>query len=248
MAQDRIPMQITVSTFNSGGWLCNPLSEGLKGFIPNSQVLDPPQNKSQLIGKNLEVIVTEVDPASKRLVLSEQEAWKDKYLKTGDLVNGKIDREHYRGLLVSLGHGILGLLDRTSNNLEGLEVGENVDVRIESKEGSRISLAFGNQHTAKSEQILADNPLIIGGKLFMSKRLLPSVEWLPDSELAVLSCLDQHRGETVPYRLLLHKSKISNGSIEDLRGIVHQLRCYNPLGDMITTERGVGYRLEVPKG
>lgn len=36
--------------------------------------------------------------------------------------------------------------------------------------------------------------------------------------------------------------------METLRGIVHQLRRYSPLGDMIKTERDVGYRLEVPKG
>lgn len=82
------------------------------------------------------MIVIEVDRASERLVLSEKEAWKDKYLKIGDLVNGKIDRESHRGLLVDLDYGVLGFLDRLSNNLQGLEIGESVNVQIEAKEGN----------------------------------------------------------------------------------------------------------------
>lgn len=250
MAQNRTPIQITVSTFNAGGWLCYPFSQGPRGFIPNSQVLDPPASRSQLIGEALEVIVTEVDPSSRKLVLSEKDAWKDKHLKIGTSVNGKISRNHDNGLLVDLGHGILGLLDKSSNDLDGFKLGDNVLVWIVDKQGnSRISLALNNQPTVteQPEQALADCCLSVEGTLFFrkSKELLSSAEELSDSEFVVLRCLFQHPGETVSYNLL--QELIPNSDIETIRGIVHQLRRHSSLEKRIKNERGSGYCLEVSK-
>ncbi|KKZ11258.1 MAG: hypothetical protein TH68_09080 [Candidatus Synechococcus spongiarum 142] len=242
-------MEIKISSVNAGGYLCYPFPQGPRGFLPKSQVLDAPEEQSQLIGKPLEVIVTEVDRPNQKLVLSEKEAWKDRHLKVGDLVRGRIDREHHRGLLVNFGHDIRGLLDRTSNDLEGLQLGEDVNVRIENREGNRIALALDSQPTAKhDQQAFADGCVSIGDKHFVSQRLLPSFEWLSDSELAVLRCLDQHRGEAVSYSRLLDELGVSDGGLEGLRAIVCQLRRHSPLGDWIKTERGSGYRLEVPNG
>ena len=250
MARQRTPIQITVSTFNTGGWLCYPFSQGPRGFIPNSQVLDPPESKSQLIGEALEVIVTEVDPSNRKLVLSEKEAWKDKHLKIGSPVNGKVSRNHDNGLLVDLGHGILGLLDKSSNDLDDLELRDNILVYIADKEeNGRISLALNNQPTVteQPEQALADCCLSVEGKLFFrkSKEFLSSAEELSDSEFVVLRCLFQHHGETVSYNLL--QELIPNGDIETIRGIVHQLRRHSSLEKRIKNERGFGYCLEVSK-
>lgn len=86
--------------------MCEPFPQGLPGFIPKSQLLDPPssENKSQLIGKTPEVIVKGVDSASGKLVvLSEKEARKDKYvasLKVRSLAKGKVSGVQSYGFLL----------------------------------------------------------------------------------------------------------------------------------------------------
>lgn len=246
-------MKITVSAINSGGLLCEPFPQGPKGFIPNSHVLDLPESKSKLIGETLEVIPTEVNPASKRLILSEKEAHKERHfasLKVKSLVNGQISHVQPYGFFIDLGHGVSGLLHRSSlssNSIDsdGLEVGKTIDVRIEKKEGDRIALTLDNQPTANPEQALADNCLIFEDRLFFNRKSL-SAEELSDSEFAVLRCLSQRCGETVPYNFL--QELTSNDNIAAIQTIVHQLRHHSPLRERIKTEHGVGYRLEVPKG
>lgn len=256
MAQSRTSMEIRVSATNPGGLLCEPFPEvpqGPKGFIPNSHVLDLPESKSKLIGETLEVTPIEVNPASKRLILSEKEAHKVKHLaslKVKSLVNGQISHVQPYGFFIDLGHGVSGLLHKSSlpsNSADSdcLEVGKTIDVQIERKEGDRIALTLDNQPTANPEQALADSCLIFEGQLFFNRKFL-SAEELSDSEFAVLRCLSQRCGETVPYNFL--QELTSNDNIAAIQAIVHQLRHHSLLRERIKTEHGVGYRLEVPKG
>jgi len=173
MAQDRKPIEIKVSMVNQGGCVAN--YKGLSAFIPNSHLCSRPENPSKLIGQTLKVIPYQVDSDNRQLVLSEREARRDEHfasLEVGSSVSGKVTKGEHYGLFFDLGHGVHGLLHRSSIPADlGLEVGESVDVLITSKEGGRIALALDEQPAAKLEQVLADSCIIIG-KLFLSKKLL----------------------------------------------------------------------------
>lgn len=246
MAQDRKQMEIKVSMVNQGGCVAN--YKGLSAFIPNSHLCARPESPSKLIGQTLKVIPYQVDPDNRRLVLSEREARRDEHfasLEVGSSISGKLTKGEHYGLFFDLGHGVYGLLHRSSMPADlGLEVGESVDVLIASKEGGRIALALDEQPAAKLEQVLADSCIIIG-KLFLSKKLLDFSVMLSDLEFALLHCLWQHRGDTVSYEIILQEWGNSDGTIEAIRNIVHQLRSH---GLEIKTDHGIGYRLEVPEG
>ena len=63
--------QVKVNGFNRGGVTCD--LEGLRGFIPRSQ-LQNGENHEALVGKTLGVAFLEVNPETRKLVLSEKRA------------------------------------------------------------------------------------------------------------------------------------------------------------------------------
>ena len=64
-------VQVIVNGFNRGGVTCD--LEGLRGFIPRSQLQDG-ENHQDLVGKKLGVAFLEVNPETRKLVLSEKRA------------------------------------------------------------------------------------------------------------------------------------------------------------------------------
>ena len=105
-------VQVKVSGFNRGGVSCD--LEGLRGFIPRSQLQDG-ENHEALVGKTLGVAFLEVNSETRKLVLSEKRAAtaaRFAELEVGQLVEGTVVAVKPYGFFVDLG-GISGLLHQS---------------------------------------------------------------------------------------------------------------------------------------
>jgi len=106
-------IDVLVNGFNRGGLTCDV--EGLRGFIPRSQLEDG-TNYQSLVNKTLKVAFLEVNPESKKLVLSEKKATllqKFETLQLGQLIEGKVLAVKPYGFFIDLG-GVSGLLHQSS--------------------------------------------------------------------------------------------------------------------------------------
>ncbi len=102
-------VQVTINGFNRGGVTCD--LEGLRGFIPRSQLEDGANHQS-LVGKKIGVAFLEVNPDTRKLVLSEKRAAIASLfsnLEIGKLVEGQVVTIKPYGFFVDIG-GISGLL------------------------------------------------------------------------------------------------------------------------------------------
>ncbi|MEX1323420.1 MAG: S1 RNA-binding domain-containing protein, partial [Synechococcaceae cyanobacterium] len=106
-------VQVKVNGFNRGGVTCD--LEGLRGFVPRSQLIEG-DNHEALVGRTLGVTFLEVNPDTRKLVLSEKKAAtaaRFAELEVGQLVEGVVVSVKPYGLFVDLG-GISGLLHQSS--------------------------------------------------------------------------------------------------------------------------------------
>ena len=106
-------VQVKVNGFNRGGVTCD--LEGLRGFIPRSQ-LQEGENHEALVGKTLGAAFLEVNPETRKLVLSEKKAATAalfQNLEVGQLVEGQVVSIKPYGLFVDLG-GVSGLLHQSA--------------------------------------------------------------------------------------------------------------------------------------
>ena len=106
-------IQVTINGFNRGGLTCDV--DGLRGFIPRSQLEDG-QDYQSLVSKTLKVAFLEVNPETRKLVLSEKKAQlvsKFADLKLGQLIEGEVLAIKPYGFFVALG-GASGLLHQSS--------------------------------------------------------------------------------------------------------------------------------------
>jgi small subunit ribosomal protein S1 len=113
LEKDGKVVQVKVNGFNRGGVTCD--LEGLRGFIPRSQ-LQEGENHEALVGKTLGVTFLEVNPETRKLVLSEKKAAtaaKFAELEVGQLVEGQVVSVKPYGFFVDLG-GVSGLLHQSS--------------------------------------------------------------------------------------------------------------------------------------
>ncbi|MEB3361953.1 MAG: S1 RNA-binding domain-containing protein [Synechococcaceae cyanobacterium] len=105
-------LQVKINGFNRGGVTCDV--EGLRGFIPRSQ-LNEGENHEALMGRTLGVAFLEVNPETRKLVLSEKKAAtaaRFSELEVGQLVEGRIVSVKPYGFFVDLG-GVSGLLHQS---------------------------------------------------------------------------------------------------------------------------------------
>jgi len=106
-------IEVLINGFNRGGLTCDV--DGLRGFIPRSQLEDG-QDHQSFVGKNLKVAFLEVNPESRKLVLSERKASlvsKLSSLKLGELIEGEVLAVKPYGFFIDLG-GASGLLHQSS--------------------------------------------------------------------------------------------------------------------------------------
>ena len=125
-------VQVKVNGFNRGGVTCE--LEGLRGFIPRSQ-LQEGENHEALVGKTLGAAFLEVNPDTRKLVLSEKKAATAalfQNLEVGQLVEGQVVAIKPYGLFVDLG-GVSGLLHQSA-----ISGGQLRDLREVFGQGDRV--------------------------------------------------------------------------------------------------------------
>jgi small subunit ribosomal protein S1 len=113
LEKDGQVVQVKVNGFNRGGVTCD--LEGLRGYIPRSQ-LNEGENHEALVGKTIGATFLEVNPETRKLVLSEKKAAsaaRFAALEIGQLVEGQVVAVKPYGLFVDLG-GVSGLLHQSS--------------------------------------------------------------------------------------------------------------------------------------
>ena len=106
-------IDVLINGFNRGGLTCDV--EGLRGFIPRSQLEDS-QDYQSFVDKTLKVAFLEVNPESRKLVLSEKKASlisKLTNLELGQLIEGEVLAVKPYGFFIDLG-GASGLLHQSS--------------------------------------------------------------------------------------------------------------------------------------
>ena len=106
-------IEVLINGFNRGGLTCDV--DGLRGFIPRSQLEDG-QDYQSFVGKTLKVAFLEVNPESRKLVLSEKKASlvsKLTSLELGQLIEGEVLAVKPYGFFIDLG-GASGLLHQSS--------------------------------------------------------------------------------------------------------------------------------------
>ena len=129
-------INVLINGFNRGGLTCDV--EGLRGFIPRSQLEDGSDYQS-LINKTIRVAFLEVNPDTKKLVLSEKKAsliTKFLNLTLGQLIEGEVLAIKPYGFFIDLG-GASGLLHQSAvtngsirNLREVFSEGENIKALI----------------------------------------------------------------------------------------------------------------------
>lgn len=125
-------VQVKINGFNRGGVTCD--LEGLRGFVPRSQLVEGDQHEA-LVGRTIGVTFLEVNPETRKLVLSEKKAAtaaRFAELEVGQLVEGAVAAVKPYGLFVDLG-GISGLLHQSS-----ITGGQLRDLREVFREGERV--------------------------------------------------------------------------------------------------------------
>ncbi len=106
-------IDVIINGFNRGGLTCDV--DGLRGFIPRSQLEDG-QDHQSFVGKTLKVAFIEVNPESRKLVLSEKKASlvsRLTSLELGQLIEGEVLAVKPYGFFIDLG-GASGLLHQSS--------------------------------------------------------------------------------------------------------------------------------------
>ncbi len=148
MEKEGTVVQVKVNGFNRGGVTCD--LEGLRGFIPRSQ-LSEGEHHEALVGKTLGVAFLEVNPETRKLVLSEKKAAsvsRFRELEVGQLVEGQVVAIKPYGFFVDLG-GVSGLLHQSSVTGAGLrdlreafQTGDRLKALITEVDGQRGRIAL----------------------------------------------------------------------------------------------------------
>lgn len=147
---------------NKGGLIVEVL--GVRGFLPSSQVsLSQASDLEEMVGKDIQVIVIEVDPAQNRLIFSQKVSVSEDVkenlgkLKIGDKVKGTVAAVLPFGIFVSLENGAEGLVhiseiawEKIDDPSSMFKVGDSVETMVTSVDESsgRVNLSI--------KQLMAD--------------------------------------------------------------------------------------------
>ncbi len=143
LAKEGKVIRVKINGFNRGGVTCD--FEGLRGFIPRSQLEDG-ENHQSLVSKSINTAFLEVNPERRKLVLSEKKAAiasRFSELEIGQLIEGQILTIKPYGFFVDL-NGVSGLLHHsmvTNGSMRSLrevfQTGESIKALITDLEPSR---------------------------------------------------------------------------------------------------------------
>ncbi len=121
--------------------------EGIKGFLPASQMTDS-SKKAELIGKKIQIGVLEVDQVANKLIFSQKvggQSWvklAEKYPEE-KIVKGRVTKVTQFGLFILLEEGLEGLLHSSKLGPDdNFAVGQELSVMVDSidVDRKRISL------------------------------------------------------------------------------------------------------------
>ena len=183
-------VQVKVSGFNRGGVTCD--LEGLRGFIPRSQLQDG-ENHEALVGKSLGVTFLEVNPETRKLVLSEKRAAtaaRFAELEVGQLVEGVVASVKPYGFFIDLG-GVSGLLHQSC-----VSGGQLRDLREVFDQGDRVralvtDLDPGRGRIALNTALLEGQP---GELLIAKEKVMAEAEDRANRARSLLRQQDQQAG------------------------------------------------------
>jgi len=143
LAKEGKVIRVKINGFNRGGVTCD--FEGLRGFIPRSQLEDG-ENHQSLVSKTISTAFLEVNPERRKLVLSEKKAViasRFSELEIGQLIEGEILTIKPYGFFVDL-RGVSGLLHHsmvTNGSMRSLrevfQPGESIKALITDLDPSR---------------------------------------------------------------------------------------------------------------
>ncbi len=143
LAKEGKVIRVKINGFNRGGVTCD--FEGLRGFIPRSQLEDG-ENHQSLVSKTINTAFLEVNPERRKLVLSEKKAAiasRFAELEIGQLIEGEILTIKPYGFFVDL-KGVSGLLHHsmvTNGSMRSLrevfQTGESIKALITDLDPSR---------------------------------------------------------------------------------------------------------------
>lgn len=142
-------VKVTAIEANRGGLICE--FNGIRGFLPASQLIKTSSKLANLIGKNLSARVIEVDRNSNRLILTQREPDKKdikeitKYLakiKIGDKLPGFVTAVLPFGVFVEVYIGQVG-------NLAGRSVGKNEPTSLQTREPTDLAKLEGLVHVSE---------------------------------------------------------------------------------------------------
>jgi small subunit ribosomal protein S1 len=146
LAKEGKVIRVKINGFNRGGVTCD--FEGLRGFIPRSQLEDG-ENHQSLVSKTISTAFLEVNPERRKLVLSEKKAAiasRFSELEIGQLIEGEILTIKPYGFFVDL-KGVSGLLHHsmvTNGSMRSLrevfQPGETIKALITDLDPSRGEL------------------------------------------------------------------------------------------------------------
>jgi small subunit ribosomal protein S1 len=166
LMNDGTMISVPVTDANKGGLM---ISVGrIDGFLPVSQltvehyprVEGGDKNRilellRKFIGTELRVKVIDVDEADSKLIVSEKAAWEEKQhaaisqYKVGDIIKGKVTGVVDFGAFIEFGDNLEGLVhiselawQRIDDPRDIVKVGDDVEAKIISIDGSKISLSM----------------------------------------------------------------------------------------------------------
>ena len=147
---------------------------GIRAFIPASQLaLNYVEDLDSFVGKELEVMVIDVNRDAKKLVLSAKEVLRRKAatekagrigrLQTGIITTGVVEKLMPFGAFVNIGEDLTGLVHisqicgkRIKHPKEALEEGQEVTVKIMDVKDGKISLSMTAVNERNEDEVLDD--------------------------------------------------------------------------------------------
>ena len=154
----KTPVHVTVDGVVNKGVVSNV--EGVRGFIPASRLaLGRGNDLNEYLGKEIDVLVREVDAEKGRLILSAVELLRAKAneekqariasMAVGSVLDGKVESLQPYGAFIDLGDGLSGLVHvsqisrtRVKSPDAVLSVGQDVKVKVIAVKDGKLSLSM----------------------------------------------------------------------------------------------------------
>jgi small subunit ribosomal protein S1 len=170
--EEDVSVKAQVVGVNRGGLLIDV--ENVRGFCPGSQLARRVQTFDELLGKEMEFKVTEVDEEKFRLMLSNKRAAAGEAtagFNVGDVVEGSVISVKPYGAFIDLGGGAAGLLhisqishDRILNVDKVLSEGDRIKVMVLSQDRERGRVALCTKKLEPTPGDMLRDPALVYAK------------------------------------------------------------------------------------